>query len=920
MNFVSCSLKVCGLLPALFFLVFSCQYSQCQSTAQDVSGNLPLLFEHNVGQTDPQVQYLMRSEKYQVFLTHHAAVLKVAGRKQNAVLRNLLRNANESARVTGVDQQPARTNYLIGAYSAWRADIPNFAAVKYEGVYPGIDLKYYGLGHELEYDFDLAPGADPSRISLKIEGAQRITIVRDGSLILKTAAGEVRWRKPVAYQSSGSDRKLVSAEYRVRGNRISFKLGAYNRSKALVIDPAMVYGTFLDGSGFERYTGFKVDLAGFAYIIGETGSSDFPTTPGAYQHYTTQNFSGEVFVTKLSQDGSSVVWSTIIGGTGPNNTSTPNDFALDSEGNTYIVGQTGDFTVNDNGGEVFQTSTFPTSTGAYNRTELATWRYFLVKLNSSGSALDFSMFLSDQPNIIPYAVAIDAANNPYVGGIYNHSGGLTAPFPATAGAYQSSWAGDNDAFVMKFNSEGTALDYATLVGGLHDDWGYQISVDSAGEATIDGPTYSPNYPITPNGKRQTDEGGFITTLNSTGTALVYSTVLEHVLTIDVKRDTNGFYYAGGTAGTNLPTTANAYEKTFPVNASGVHVGFLTEIDSSGNLVYSSYLAGKNSSQFEFGDTQPQLVSSDDVTIAGNRAGDLTFPVTDRTYEQENCSYIARFNTHASSGSASLVYSGCTPINETNNMTIEQFRGIPLFTASQLYLDGKGGLYGINTNGQTSANAFQKTPPNQTSGDGDFLWFGKYDVTKLDTGGVNVSTPVPDPFPFNSIVTFQATGRSPQCSAGVAAMRVYTAPGKAAYTTQGATLDANISFPISGDGAANFNPVIVVYDNCGKAFTRNISIVVQGPPETPPNPNVVSPTNGGAVTSPVHFVASASASNCSKGIAAMRIYTAPGVSAYTVDKSSLDTYIKLAKGNYNTVVQAWDNCGNVYKTPAAITVE
>jgi hypothetical protein len=152
------------------------------------------------------------------------------------------------------------------------------------------------------------------------------------------------------------------------------------------------------------------------------------------------------------------------------------------------------------------------------------------------------------------------------------------------------------------------------------------------------------------------------------------------------------------------------------------------------------------------------------------------------------------------------------------------------------------------------------------------------------------------------------------------MRVYTSPGVVAYTTNGATLDANISFAAPGPGTYSFSPVIVVYDNCGKAFSMTVPIIIEGPPATPTNPQVVSPTNGGAVTSPVHWVASASAASCSKGIASMRIYSAPGVSAYTVNGGSIDTYLSMANGTYNTVVQAWDNCGNVYKEPLTVTVE
>ncbi len=908
-------------------LAFNSQSGLGQSSARQagtLDERLPLLFEQNVGQTNAQVRYLARSGRYQIYLLHNGAVLKVAGKERDAVLRTTLRKANQNASVDGIEQQSAKTNYLLGPSKAWKTGVANFAAVKYEGVYPGIDLKYYSRQQQLEYDFDVAPQADPTMISLSIEGADKIIMDKDGSLVLKTVAGDVRWVKPLAYQQSETGRQLVSAVYRVHGNRISFKLGPYDRSKSLVIDPALAYGTFLDGSSFESYSSFLVDSAGFAYIVGWTSSSDFPITPGAYTNYHTQNYEG--FVSKLSQDGSYLVWSTMIAGTGPDTGTYVYGFALDASGNTYLIGQTGDFTYDTNGQIVPQVSTYPTTTGAYNGTELAGWRNFLTKLNSTGTALDFSTFLSDQPNITPEAVAIDASSNVYLTGYYNQASGLTTPFPATSGAYQSKWGGDNDAFVMKFNSTGTALDYATLVGGEYDDSASQIMVDSGGNATIAGPTYSPNYPITSNGLRQaSDAGGFITTLNATGTGLLYSTVLNNVQIINVKRDSAGYYYAGGSAGQSLPTTKGAFQPTFPSIAPQTHQGFLTEIDPSGNLVYSSYLGGNVEGPAEE-DTQILLVSPDSVVVGGDRYVDATFPVTDRSYEQDACSFLAKFNTQAA-GVASLLYSGCTPVNGTNNLTLNLFRGVGYFTQSQLYIDAGDNLYAINQNGPTSSNAFQKAPPNPS--DGSYIWFAKYNLSQPGTGGVNLSAPaLVNGFPYGDPVAFRATGSSPQCSAGVAAMRVYTAPGVAAYTTLSATLDANISFPVSGSNILAFNPVIVVYDNCGKAFSLTVPVAVQGSPVPPPNPLVVSPTDGsnssggpiGAVTSPVHFVASAIAPTCSKGISAMRIYTAPGVAAYTVSAASLDAYLKMIPGTYNIVVQAWDNCGGVYKTPLTVTVE
>ena len=261
------------------FFVLASQFCAGQSLARQAEALaecLPLLFEQNVGQSDPQVRYLARSGRYQIFLLSNGVVLKVAGDARDAMLRTSLRNSDQKATVVGIEEQTAKTNYLVGSRSDWKTGVPNFAAVKYVGVYPGIDLTYYSKQRQLEYDFDLAPHANPAAISFDIEGADKISTDKDGSLVLKTAAGQVRWLKPLAYQPSDNGRRLISAAYRVHRNRVSFKLGSYDTGKALVIDPVMVYGTFLDGNSFERYNSFLVDSAGYSYIVGETGVHRLP--------------------------------------------------------------------------------------------------------------------------------------------------------------------------------------------------------------------------------------------------------------------------------------------------------------------------------------------------------------------------------------------------------------------------------------------------------------------------------------------------------------------------------------------------------------------------------------------------------------------------------------------------------------------
>ena len=904
----------------LVFLLFAIPISLAErnvTPASQVALRRPLSFERNQGQAQPDVRFLVRAGRYRLYLTKNAAILNVASHKGGdsvAVLRTHIVQANPNAQISGIDQQTSTTNYLVGPASEWKVGVTHYGKVRYSTVYPGIDLIYYGTTQGLEYDFAIAPHADPSAIALEIEGADKISIDRDGSLLLETAAGELVWRKPVAYQGSRR-RKLVAASYHVTGNKIGFELGPYDRTRTLVIDPTLAYGSYLDGTDFDNYSALRVDSAGFVYVLGLTTSTDFPTTPGAYKRAINSTNAAQIFVSKLSQNGSSLVWSTIIGGSGANNIALPNDFTLDSSGNVYIVGATSDVTYDVNGTPTYQPSTFPTTSGAYNTNHLAALRYFLLKLNLSGSALDDSTFLSDQPNMAAQAVAVDVAGNAYVTGAYNQVGGLIASFPCTSGAYQCHYGGDNDAFVTKFNSDASQLVYATLVGGAKSEDARQILVDSSEQATIDGPTYSPTFPITPNGRRQTDEGGFVTTLNADGTALLYSTVLNHVLQVNVKRDAAGNYYVGGSAGTGLPVTANAYQKHFTAVGTQIHLGFLTVIDTAGDLVYSSYIAGNPPTTY-LEDTQVQLISPSSVTVAGNRFADTAFPVTDRTYEQDDCAFLATINPRASSGNASLVYSGCTPINITDNLVHEVFRGVLYFAGARMFLDANRHLYGLSPVGQTSAGAFEKSPPDPNSGDGSaHVWIGKYNLNPPGPGGVNLSGPYQWGAPYSNYVLYRATARSPQCASGIAAMRVYISPNVPANTTPGSTLNAYISFPTDG----TYNSVIVAYDNCGHAFSIKDPILIQGTSGGTGSIAVKSPVNNTVLTSPVRFQANAQVTNCQSGIAAMRIYTAPGVNAYTVNAASLDKQLSLAPGTYNTVIQSWDNCGHVYRAAVNITV-
>ena len=291
-------------------------------------GNLPLSFEANQGQTAAQVDFLSRGSGYTLFLTPGEAVLTLLisapanmgdGAKDvqgtaSSVLRMQLVGANPQPLATGLDELPGRSNYFTGNDSTkWLTNVPSYASVKYQGVYPGIDLIYYGNQRQLEYDFVLAPGADPGAIRLAFEGADEITLDAQGNLVLHMKSGEVILNAPVIYQEIDGTRQPISGGYALQGeNHVAFNVGIYDTSRTMVIDPVLDYSTYLGGGDDEEGKGIAVDLAGNVYVTGETFSSNFPTASPI-----DGSFGGgfvDAFVTKIDSTGASLVYSTYLGG------------------------------------------------------------------------------------------------------------------------------------------------------------------------------------------------------------------------------------------------------------------------------------------------------------------------------------------------------------------------------------------------------------------------------------------------------------------------------------------------------------------------------------------------------------------------------------------------------------------------------
>ena len=392
---------------------------------------MPISFEVNRGQTDGSVKFLARGRGYNLFLTATEAVLslrkesprakganhlagKMRGQEssllshapsQTSTVRMKLVGANAGAEVTGQEQLPGKINYFKGRdASKWQTAIANYAKVKYQGVYRGVDLVYYGNQRELEYDFVVAPGADAGVIKLDFKGARKVHIAENGDLVLRTGAGDLHQRKPVAYQETDGARLAVDARYVITGGQVGFQISDYDASKPLIIDPIISYSTYLGGSGnYEVGFGVAVDAAGNAYVVGTTASADYPVTPGAFQSTIGGNNSeGDAFVTKLNATGTALVYSTYLGGSARDFAW---DIAVDADGNAYVTGDT-------------SSSDFPTTSGAFQAAHAAGTEVdgFVVKLDSAGSGLAYSTYLGGSGNEDSRAIAVNSLGEAYVTG------------------------------------------------------------------------------------------------------------------------------------------------------------------------------------------------------------------------------------------------------------------------------------------------------------------------------------------------------------------------------------------------------------------------------------------------------------------------------------------------------------------------
>ena len=619
-----------------------------RASVEENYGKLPLSFEANNGQVDDAVKFLARGSGYTLFLTSTEAVLSLRhgkakdpmakpGREPkesrpvgNDVVRLKLIGANSKPKMAGLDELPGKSNYFIGKDPAkWRKDVSNYSKVKIEDVYPGIDLVYYGNQRQLEYDWIVDPGTDPGVIKFAVEGKADLKVNARGDLILDKG-GDLRLNRPFIYQQRAGLRTEVAGRYILHGKReVGFQLEKYDASLPLVVDPVLTYSTYLGGAGSDYGQAIAVDSSGNAYVTGYTTSTNFPTA-NALQASNVNEYI-DAFVTKLNASGSALLYSTYLGGSSYD---TGWGIAVDSSGNAYMTGET-------------YSSDFPTAYALQASYGGGSYDGFVTKLNASGNALIYSTYLGGSNDDRGFGIAVDSIGNAYVTGET-----YSSDFP-TANPFQASYGGLRDSFVTKLNASGTALVYASYLGGANADYGYRIAVDSIGNAYVTGETYSSDFPTAnpfqaSNANEYVDV--FVTKLNASGSALIYSTYLggsdyDTGCGITVDSSSNA-YVTGYTFSTDFPTA-----NPFQANKGGNWDVFVTKLNASGNaLVYSTYLGGN-------GDDRGAGIAVDSIGNAyvTGYTFSTDFP-TANPFQASNRGNINAFVTKLNASGNALVYS------------------------------------------------------------------------------------------------------------------------------------------------------------------------------------------------------------------------------------------------------------------------
>jgi hypothetical protein len=715
--------------------------ASAQTQFRAASTSWPLRFEENIGQVHGadarQVRFVSRGNAYTLFLTSTEAVLvlrqgashgKDAGKAAPVVARMRLSDANPAPHLAGRDELLGKSNYFLGNDpSQWHTGIPNYGRVMAAEVYPGIDLVYHGNQGQLEYDFEVAPHADPHKIRFVLEGIQGLRTDSRGDLLVKVTGGELQFRQPVAYQKEGGVERPVPVRYVLKGkNQVAFRLARYDTRQPLLIDPILAYSTYLGGSNIDGANAIAVAPDDSAFITGETYSLDFPTVNALYP----VSEGGRVaFVSKISPDGSTLLYSTYLGcivkPTTPVTVYGPitvgvigYGIAVDPSGEAYVDG-------------TLDCATFPVTPNAFNTLCGAdgkcgaSWNpqgyivnnCFVTKLNVEGSAPIYSGYLGEYDNVECRAIAVDGAENAYVTGDVGPNIAPTVlitppatpppPF-CTYNGFQTFLGGSGgteyggigtDAFAVKIDASGSELLYCSYLGGTDEDVGYGIAVDGSANAYVTGVTYSSNFPVTGGALQSTYAGAgdaFLTKVNTTAAgapSLLFSTYfggsgLDQGNGVAVDASGNA-YVAGLTtskaSSLGFTPPSGAYQPNCALDSLGVCEGdaFVAKFALSGtpSLTYFTYLGGSLADSAN----GIALDSSEDAYVTGSTVS-TDFPtsgaVFQTTYGGGNAD---AFVTELNPAGSALVYStylGGSNTDSGNGIAVDSGNPASAYVAGQ----------------------------------------------------------------------------------------------------------------------------------------------------------------------------------------------------------------------------------------------
>ncbi len=770
------------------------------ASAPVAASRVPLYFEENQGQTAGEVRFLARAGGYTAFLTSDETVLHYQNGKpgpqdgRDAVVRMRLAGSRKSPAIRGGERLPGIVNYLIGNDpSKWHTLIPTYAEVQYDKVYPGVDMVYRAAGKQLAFDFHVAPGANPAPIRITYSGMSKMHLNAAGDLVLETAAGPASILKPVAYQEIDNQRVPVAVNYAMLpSGEVGFKLGNYDRSRELVIDPtvgpSVYYSTYLGSGAGDTFTSIAVDPVGEAFITGYTYATNYPTGSSAgYLPYSSTfpdnysaNWTPAGFVTALNATGTGIIYSTYISGNSATSSTGAalNAIAVNANGFAFVGGQTDDPTFPRM--KAFQ-STIPASRSGYSSSV-----GLVFELSQHGDSLIYSSFLGggDYDNI--NGIAVDGSDNAYVTGFNSVQGGSlsTSGFPVTSGVVWGHYiqsnigAGFADAFAAKISppSSGNAtLAYSTIIGSQNAafplTYGKTIAVDSTGNAYVAGTTNCDigdhggisqrlkmtNANLVSTGCVSNTASTWVIKLNATATAASYLAYIggnapsgsywPNTSVAGIAVDSTGqAYVAGTTSANNFQTTAGAYQTTrrlagvTDANTGSIQSdGYITVIAAGGtSFTYSTYLNGAtispgavaNSSNGSASISGIALGTGGQFTVAG-MANTKDFPVLGNPA-----------GTPLLSG-----YPGCPGSCANGAAFITKFDSSGLVYSTFLGAGGENGVNGVASNG-TDVYVMLGEPTNGlTTG-------GAYDADNADNsyGGKELVVRVQDAPAVSTIVT------------------------------------------------------------------------------------------------------------------------------------------------------------------------